>query len=327
MKFSLWLVLAFICALCNIAANPFLISFPEKDDLTNDDYVEIQDKLRAVNIRSPLKALYPPFRHYHAFEDFLQRCSQGLKQTLIMPEKGLLPICKLEMIGQGGDMCIVTYAPFDGSASKWISSIPAALANTGFNGYFMYRVGGVPNPTGQEIQYAGVPGCFKLFMMLEAQKLGFDTVLWIDPSALPLNDPTPLFRQLETQDVLFIANAPSLGFWRNILPTTQKLLKKLTNTDVLKTQFISTSAFGLRLSSKTSQRLISDFRQCVELGTPFFSFYPEAFVISAIMGQNDIPSWINAANLKILSHHRGNLSSAQLRQAKFSGVFFILREP
>ena len=72
---------------------------------------------------------------------------------------------------------IVSFASYDKNYYTLLKSIPAALEKCGFNGYFLYRMGGFPNPTGIEIQYIGVPYAFKIFMMVEAQKMGFDQVL------------------------------------------------------------------------------------------------------------------------------------------------------
>jgi len=76
-----------------------------------------------------------------------------------------------------GDNCIVCCVPFNRIYPELVLSQVAALKETGFNGYYLYQIGGFPNPTGKEIRHVGVPHSFKIFMTLEAQRLGFSALL------------------------------------------------------------------------------------------------------------------------------------------------------
>ena len=100
---------------------------------------------------------------------FYFRCSRGAKQTLI----GENPVKSLQKIGGGGDRCIVCHVSQDKDSFELLRSIPIHLEKTGFNGYFYSSIGGFPNPSGIELQYAGVPYAFKIFTMMEANILGF----------------------------------------------------------------------------------------------------------------------------------------------------------
>ncbi len=266
-----------------IHANPFAINFPVKEELSNDDYIEIQKQLREIDIRDLIRQLYIPDQGYTTYEDFLSRCSRGISQVLIDPEKGYFPSKHLEKIGSGSDMCIVSCAPFDGVRSKLIQSIPEALRNSGFNGYFYYRIGGFPNPTGREIQFVGVPYSFKIFMMLEAQKLGFNKVLWIDSACLPLCDPSPLLQWLDHVEVFFIPGRPDYRF---VFPATQQLLKELTGKDVMKLTHPCTTVLGLKMNAARAKKLIQDYYKMAELGTPFLSCFPEEVVLSTLIAKH-----------------------------------------
>lgn len=268
--------------------NPFAIPFPRKDRLTNEDYEVIQKEMRELNVLSYLKTLYdsPEVdpKKYTTFEDFENRCTKGAKQVLIDVEKKLLPIQKLEKIGLGSDMCIVSYSSYNKNYPDFVKSIPEALRETGFNGYVYYRIGGYPHPTGLEARFAAVPYAFKILMMLEAYQMGFSKVIWLDTVVVPLNDPSPLFDILNTEDSYFY------GYIGNqngayVLPATLKVLKELTGTDILTQNHVYGPIIGLKMNAKIVQDFIKTFYKMVAKGTPFVSCAPEEFVYTAIFGQ------------------------------------------
>jgi len=279
------------CLCIQLQANPFTIDFKPKKILDNQDYVDVQKQLRALDIRSVLDELYPQNQGYTTFEDFLSRCSRGTEQILIDSQKGLFPTQKLIKIGQGSDNCFTCCVPYDGVRSKLIDSFIKSLEATGFNGYFLYLMGGFPNPTGREIKYIGVPYCFKIFMMLEAYYLGFNKVMWVDSACLPLKDPTPLFDWVDSSGSFLMGWHSFPWAWRYILPSTLEVLKSSTGTDVLNVPYVCTRIFGLKMNTEKAKNLIREYYQLVEIGTPFLSCYPEEFALTAILGKPENASW------------------------------------
>ncbi len=128
-----------------VYGNPFKIDFPVKETLTNEDLIEVQNKLQTINLKPVLNEFYPnpaPTRSFWqwktplaAKEDFYNRISKSLHQTFINVEKGQLPSNHLVKINQGGEHCIVCYVSFNGKYSTLIKSLPKKLEKTGFNGY------------------------------------------------------------------------------------------------------------------------------------------------------------------------------------------------
>ncbi len=127
------------------------------------------------------------------FGDFLGRCTRSIYQTLIDPEKEFFPKQELVKINNSGDRCVVCCVPFGGKYPGYLQTIAEGLIETGLNGYFLYYLGGWPNPTGKEIRYVAVPYSFKIFAMVEAKRLGFNHVLWVDLACYPLKNIEPLF--------------------------------------------------------------------------------------------------------------------------------------
>jgi hypothetical protein len=330
--FSLSLVISLIFS--PLLANPFKITVPTKEKLTIEDYVEVQKQLQALDVAPAVKELYVPGGGFPDLKNFEIRCLHGAKQTIIDVEKGLLPIRELKKIGKGSDLCIVSWVPF--AADEWgrpiqnyaeyLESTLAALKETNYNGYFFYMVGGFPNPTGKEIQYAAVPYAAKIFMMLEAQKLGFKKVLWIDSSILPLRNPTPFFVWIETRDYFLRGWTAPTNAWSFILPATRVLLHNELGVDVVNTINIDTRIFGLRMDTPLAEKLIADYYRMVELGKPFLSCFPEDFVLSAILGQPEFNSW-KAFNMDVFlqSHEQYPQTPEKLEFLRKEGCFFYQR--
>ncbi len=281
-------LLMLICGMNVAWGNPFAIDFPEKKDVTNEDYIHIQEMLRQVDIKPYLNSIC---HEGYNCGDFERRSTRGLTQILIDPDRGFFPQIGLEKIGEGGDRCVVCCVPFDGVRSQLIFSLIQAFRDTGFNGYFYYRIGGFPNPTGEELRYVGVPYCFKIFLMLEAEQLGFSKVLWVDSSVVPLRDIAPLFEWLEETGAFINGWPPywSLGYF--VLPEIRNWLWHLTGTDVVNTTYINTTIFGLDMKHEMSKQVIREYYDYVKLGYPFVSCFPEEFVLTAIMRNFEGTPW------------------------------------
>lgn len=311
-----------------LLANPFKIDFPEKQELTNEDYEEIQSKLRALNIQPsfenffpnplPKKTFFPWASSIATKEDFFRRICKATTQVLI--DKKHTPIQKLVQIGKGGDNCLVCYASWNGQYADFIQGMPEQLEKTGFNGYFFYRIGGFPNPTGKEIQYCGVPYCFKIFALLEAQKLGFSKVLWFDCAFTPLKDPTPLFDWIEKEGS-FIKTHES--FKKFILPKTKEYIEQVTGVDVLRAKYVSAQVIGFDLRKPFVQDFIKEYYKLVEMGFPFFSCFPEEYVFSSIVGQK--PELWKSQPFTNLVFPENKLRGKNVSWAQQEGYFFLQR--
>lgn len=308
-------------------ANPFRIDFSPKEDISNEDYIYIQQQLKNLRKSKFLDQFLVPedsnfMKHYH-----FCRCTVGIRQTMIRPEAGLFPFQDLVKIGKGGDHCIVSFASYDRNYDSLIKKIPSALEECGFNGYFWYRIGGFPNPTGKEIQYAGVPYAFKIFMMLEAQKLGFNNVLWIDSSALPLRDPTPLFEHIEKTGALIHGwNINRQGKQEDIFSAARKFLYDATDVDVYFAHYIPTGVFGLDLSTPQAKQLVNKYYELVETGIGFLSEWPETYVLMALFDQAQNKAWKIKCYPDLVTGPENDESETKIQELKRKGIYFYIRK-
>ena len=309
--------------------NPFAISFPRKENLTNEDYEVMQKEMRKVDVLPYLKTLYetPEVdpKNYTSFADFENRLTKGYKQVLIDVENNLLPIQKLEKIGLGSDMCIVSYSSYNKHYPDLVKSIPEALRETGFNGYVYYRLGGYPNATGLEAGFAAVPYAWKIFMMVEAYQMGFSKVIWLDSAVVPLNDPTPLFDILNADESYFY------GYIGNqcgayVLPATLKVFKDLTGTDILTQNHVYGPIIGLKMNAKIVHDFIKSFYKLVAKGTPFMSCAADEFVYTAILGQPGYERLQAPFRHKLLHYSVwGQEDALHLAKIKKEGFYFYHR--
>jgi hypothetical protein len=281
--------------------NPFLINIPDKDEYTFDEYINIQEQLKNKNIDSIIELLYPPKNNFYKLWDFKRRITRGINQKIIDISSNKLPTKNLYKIGDGGNgkNCIVCCTPFanldDNTRLIASQQILKSLHHVNFNGYFYLFNGGFPNPTGTEMKYVGVPYSFKIFMMLEAYKKGFDKVIWLDSSCCAINNLQPLFDILYTHDtVLKLVN--SSNYDAMLFHQTTDLLNQFTNTDIHNASYIMTIVFGLNLASENIRKLINDYYEMVKIGWSFFSIFPEEIVLSSLFNKPEYKSMLNHNN-------------------------------
>jgi hypothetical protein len=322
-------ILLFLTLTTSLFGNPFLIDVPKESDWSEKDWIAIQEKLKAVDINPLLDSLYPETSYTSKLktlfgargdlqkkEDFKGRVNRGIRQTLLNVEKQELPQKNLIKINGGGSRCIVSFASYDGVYADLLKKRAKELEEVGFNGYFLTLIGGFPNPTGEEIQYAGVPYSFKIFALLEAKNLGFLQTLWIDTSLKPLKDPSPLFEKIEKNGSFFQLKKNGK---RYLLPTTREVLLKETGSDMYLKKCIRARIIGLDLSSPKVEEFIQEYYRLVRLGTPFISCFPEEFVIGAILAKDPL-KWTFDPTQNLVMAEKKHLEN----WAKDQDFFFFL---
>ena len=302
-----------------MTTNPFLIHIPDKNEYTNEDYIQIQNKLDEKKedsfVMSKIQEMYS--NTFYTIQDFNRRITQGFKQ--IIYSEHTKSSKNLYKIGKGGNNCICCCTILNDTRMSVSKKIQESLENVGFDGFFYLFHGYFPNPTGTEMKYIGVPYCFKIFMMLEAQKKGFDRVIWIDANCYAINNPEILFNMFDTYDTV-IKSVDSSNYDAMVFQDTISLLNNLTGSDLRTAKYIESIVFGLNLSSAKVKKFISDYYEMVELGYPFFSIFPEEIVFSALFNKPEYASLIqpNSSLLKTRIHE----DFLDENIAKMSGFIF-----
>lgn len=270
--------------------NPFLIDIEDKDEYTYEEYLDIQKKIENINLDDYIDTLYPDYELRTSLAEFKRRINRGITQKIIDKDNEIMPTKTLYKIGNplnDNKNCFVCCTPLYNDRYEYSKKILESLEGVGFNGHFLLLNGGFPNPTGKEMKYIGVPYSFKIFMLLEAKKMGFDKVIWLDACCYAVNNPAKLFDILEDEAFIFRpfrpdTFAPDTAI-NTILPKTLELLSNIFNRDIKNDTNINSIVFGLNFKSEKVDSFISKYYEMVELGLPFFNSFPEEIIFACIL--------------------------------------------
>ena len=118
---------------------------------------------------------------------------------------------------------------------------------------------------------------------MEGFQRGFDYVLWIDSSMIPLKNPTPFFHVIEQTGGFFIGPWKHTGNdFEAITPRARSELRRLFNNDPCMNK-ISGTHFGLNKKSPSTKRFIDGYYQALGNGIVFMSCFPEEYVFSSLI--------------------------------------------
>jgi hypothetical protein len=309
--------------------NPFLIDIEDKEEYDFNDYIRIQNLLQEKNLDSFLESLYPEEKMRTSCDEMKRRSSKGISQKIVDISNNILPEKQLFKVGNGGNgkNCVVSCKPLFIDRYNTSETILQSLEEVGFNGHFLLLRGGFPNPTGTEMKYAGVPYCFKIFMMMEAKKMGFERVIWIDSVCYAVNNPDRLFEVVGEDDAIFRAFPPNCfapDTCVNIIyPKTVQLLSKLVDRDIRNDSNVNSIVFGLNLASPKMLQFVNEYYEMVKLGLPFLSGFPEEIVFTSIFNKPEYNYvFKNRGEMYKLYIHDSYLNK---NAAKNGGYFFVQR--
>jgi hypothetical protein len=150
------------------------------------------------------------------------------------------------------------------------------------------------------MKYVAVPYSFKIFMIMEATKLGFERVIWIDAACYAVLNPEPLFETLGINDAVFRSFPPNC-FQPNscdntVLPKTIELLNSLFKRDIRNDTIVNSIVFGLNLNSQTIINFVNEYYEMVKLGLPFLSCFPEEVVFGCIFNKPEYKHILTKTN-------------------------------
>lgn len=315
MKIGFFLILLSL-GLSAQVLNPFEIDFPKKKELSYEDYEYLQMCLGQKNLEELVDSIYPSGFFYKK-NDLLRRISSFTRQTMICREKNLFPL-KVHLEGDPAEQnCVVLGCSYDKSYPSLLRELVGALREIGFKGGIYYRIGGYPNPTGEEVRFAAVPYAMKMFMIYEASLLGYKNVLWLDCSAWPLKPLDYCFDIIEKQGLIVESGRPNIQV---LIPQTRAILERKFGIDFSKAPHVAGWLIGFRMDAPFVKRIFLDYYEMVRQGTPFISITPEEAVLTALFAKH-APSLLSHQNLMIAAKHQ----DARLMEGRGKGVKFLIR--
>jgi hypothetical protein len=274
-------------------ANPFEIEIETKKEPLQEDYEALERALKEISVAPLILQNYPmnwdignwfTKREPYSVQDFILRCSKGLMQHFFVDEYNCYP----KIVHQKGEQkrdCIVFFCSYDGPYPHILPELVGALREVGFDGGIYYRIGGYPNPTGDELRYAGVPYAFKVFAIQEALMMGYENVLWLDTSAWPLAGVEDIFQEIATEGFYFDSGKSNpLG----LLPLAKKELDAYLGRSIASERKVAGWIMGISNQDPRTKKILEDYKSLVRLGIPFLSVNPEEYVLTAVLLKNGV---------------------------------------
>jgi len=186
------------------------------------------------------------------------------------------------------DKCIICYASChapqsDSDYPKALRCIIESLQTFGFDGHFIYRIGGWPNPQKERLKYADVPYGFKPFFFEEVRDLGYKKILWLDACSVPVKSIEPLFAFLENHPCcffdVFCKEMSSLEMReKRYITQALNISRKRRYYEVL------SQVVGLNLNHLKANELLDRWIEAAEKKVPFLESdqLPFAFLVNEL---------------------------------------------
>jgi len=148
--------------------------------------------------------------------------------------------------------CVISLGLGRKGYTKSLKRLEESLRRTNFNGDFL--VWDDVLPEGSPTQFES-PMAFKTYCFLEAQKLGYNQVLWMDAPIVVLRSLEPIFKMIKTNNYVTFSNnyGQSLGQW-----SSDDVLKlhQISREEAMFIPETPTSVIGLNLSSELGQKFL-----------------------------------------------------------------------
>lgn len=188
--------------------------------------------------------------------------------------------------------CIVTYVSYNDPYPEYVKDLINTLHEVGFDGHLIYRIGGYPNIENGSLDTLWVPYAFKAASITEAYLLGYENVLWLDSSMVPLNSLNKLFNHIEEHGYFTMGSATALGADLMAGLINKIALKALEypHKGILNKIRLTTPVFGVSLKSKIGKEFLNRFNKMAKKGITFFSCWVDELVITAIMCEMGLPA-------------------------------------
>ncbi|MDX8430978.1 MAG: hypothetical protein SNF33_04145 [Candidatus Algichlamydia australiensis] len=235
------------------------------------------------------------------------RRSERIKKFSIIDENShKIPLLQTEFINTSPDdreCCILTYTSTNGKFSEGIDEIIRRLRRVGFKGHFLYRVGGWPYIEDGGLELFDVPYAFKPCALMEARKLGYKKVIWIDASMFPSKNLSYLFSHIEQNGMLFRKDPCPLAMIAH-----ERFMKSMNMTlqEVYQTRHIMSGVVGFDFSNKKANKCLTEYYKAAQMREPFFVTTPCQAPLSVFIRRNGLLKGIFANGNKLFSESKNS---------------------
>lgn len=257
-------------------------------------FPDVYNKIK--NIRSPT------FEDYCLVQNFLtngnRKNLEKLKDTfraqknIKIIDVKLNKIPQLEIIPVNTDLndkknCLILYASFNCCFPKGVKRLISIVKQSNFKGHILCRIGGWPDVAGGSLTLAHVPFAFKVCSFKEAQRLGYERVLWLDSSIVPLVDLDTVFTTIGKKGYFSVENTVSVGPWCNEKAASYfgYSLKETYNI-----KCCQAGVLGVDFKTEIGQKIIDRWHKAAEDENAFYSARSDQTALSLILHQCNLQS-------------------------------------
>jgi hypothetical protein len=262
-------------ALCGICYEDLREKIVDPQDISMEEYRQIQERFALVS-----ESELPPM--------ITNRCLFFFKSFKFVGDSfAESPVFKIVHLNNSSDKknCVVLYASYNSPYPENVLRIISALEEKGFDGHVIYRIGGYPNLKNGSLKTIHVPYAFKICALQEAYLLGYQNLLWIDCSMIPIRDLKPLFEIIETRGYFAITSGSTIKAEVDNGRINQQALSamKIPYSSASLAPHITTPLFGLNTHSHVGQEILRSLGEMAEEGSAFFCEWVDEAPISAVL--------------------------------------------
>lgn len=192
------------------------------------------------------------------------------------------------------DLCIISYASFNGWYPDRIKKLKDNLQKVEFQGHYLYRIGGWPNVEEGSLLLAHVPYAFKLCMFKEALSYGYRKILWLDSSFIPLQGLSFLFKLIEEKGYLIVSDPNKFSNYIN-----EKVLEyfNLSFDDSQNVEAVAAGIVGFDFTNENARKIFETWNTVAWELDGFLSSRPEQNALAAILCKLDLPTTCKLADI------------------------------
>jgi hypothetical protein len=211
--------------------------------------------------------------------------------------------------------CILIFASYNGIYPNKARRLLVDLETCGYRGHVLIRIGGFPNLEHEGLKLCHVPYSFKAAFLLEAQRLGFGEVLWLDTALHPLTNLEQIFAAIEEKGYFFT----SVGFlsdnFSTHLPSAAAELGISTDLyDLI--PHLSSSMLGLNMKNSKAVRLLENWLAETENVYPNITCWPEELSLAVVAWRLQCRPYSWFGNC-VCGQHELNVSYIRQRPLQF----------
>lgn len=182
--------------------------FDDLNDPTLKDYRALESFLRLSE--RPYLDLMKGSNDDEIEKRIYRRTCKGL---MFVGHKDEMPLFEVHHLGQGNaNRCVLLFSSYNAPYPQMLRRTLDSIRGNGFSGDVLVRIGGYPWLDSGGIQFAHIPYSWKVAFIGEALDLGYEEILYLDTSMIPLNNLNGIFDIIRNNGYLFCASGICLNY-------------------------------------------------------------------------------------------------------------------